>query len=275
MVVYLTDHGHLFHEHDLQGKPTGPLGNLYEVTTRVPLMIRHPDGLGAGARVPGIAQHPDILPTILEFLGVPIPSTVHGHSLLPMMADPTRRLRTHAFSGRFSRSAGRALAHARQEAASAFDGWAGLERFGEPFTVTNEEWALVVPPGRPRELYDLRADPRQERTVAAEQPRVAAELHGQLIGWLDGLGAAPERVRAYRDETSAAAGLPAETELFAIRDGEGQTYAFLDEPHAAEALRPDLPAQAIERTTFGAIRERDRRALVYVHEQYYYPEDLT
>ena len=52
MVVYLSDHGHLFHEHGLQGKPTGPLGSLYEVTTRVPLMIRHPAGLGAGRRVP-------------------------------------------------------------------------------------------------------------------------------------------------------------------------------------------------------------------------------
>src|SRR5207245_6624794 len=105
MVMFLSDHGHLFHEHDLQGKPTGPLGSLYEVTTRVPLMIRHPDGVGAGHRVPGIAQHPDLLPTILDFLGVPIPETVHGRSLLPMVRGHQVRLRDHAFSGRFSRSA--------------------------------------------------------------------------------------------------------------------------------------------------------------------------
>ena len=73
LIVYLSDHGHLFAEHGLQGKPTGPLGMLYEVTTRVPLLIRHPDGLGAGRRVAGIAQHPDILPTILDFLNVPTP----------------------------------------------------------------------------------------------------------------------------------------------------------------------------------------------------------
>ena len=59
MVVYLSDHGHLFHEHGLQGKPTGPLGNLYEVTTRVPLMIRHPAGLGAGRRATGRRRRPE------------------------------------------------------------------------------------------------------------------------------------------------------------------------------------------------------------------------
>jgi arylsulfatase A-like enzyme len=275
MIVYLSDHGHLFHEHGLQGKPTGPLGNLYEVTTRVPMMIRHPAGLGAGRRVPGIAQHPDVLPTILDFLGIPIPETVQGRSLLPMLQGQQIRLHDHAFSGRFSRSAGRALQAARQEAATAFDGWAGLERFGEPFTVTTEDWALIVPPGRPRELYDLRRDPGQVRNVAARQAAVASRLHADLIAWLEELGAPAERVQAYREDASTQGGLPRETELFGVQDAAGLTYAFLDEPHAREALLPDLPRQEVARTTFGALLDASPRALVYVHEQYYYAEDLA
>lgn len=274
MVVFLSDHGHLFHEHGLQGKPTGPLGQLYEVTTRVPLMIRHPHGLGAGKRIGGIAQHPDVLPTILDFLGIPPPAELHGHSLLPMMRGHGVRLRQHAFSGRFSRTAGRSPQVAQQEAASSFDGWAGLERFGEPFTVTTEEWALLVPPGRPRELYDLRSDPRQERNVLAEHPETAAELEDALIDWLSDLGAPPERVRAYRADASASGGLPPETELFTIRDADGRLYAFLDDPHAREALLPDLPAQEVARVSFGDVLASDPNALVYVHEQYYYAEDL-
>jgi hypothetical protein len=216
-----------------------------------------------------------VLPTILDFLGVPIPATVHGRSLLPALTGQQTRLRDHAFSGRFSRSAGRSLHGARQEAAEAFDGWAGLERFGEPFTVTTDEWALVVPPGRPRELYDLRRDPDQERNVLAERPAVASRLQADLIAWLEQIGAPPERVEVYRDDASAQGGLPRETALFSVRDAAGLTYAFLDEPHAQEALRPDLPPQEVGRTTFGALLSTSPRALVYVHEQYYYPEDLA
>jgi arylsulfatase A-like enzyme len=274
LIVYLTDHGHLFAEHGLQGKPTGPLGMLYEVTTRVPLLILHPEGLGAGRRVAGIAQHPDILPTILDFLGVSRPASVQGQSLLPLMAGGRTRLRDFAVSGRFARTAGQPLALARQEAAQAFDGWAGLERFGEPFTLTTEEWAYICPPGgRRRELYDLRRDPTQATNVIERHPNVAEALHAALIGWLEEQGTPAERVRAYRDEGEAA-GLPPETPLFTVDDATGLTYAFLDEPHAREALHPDLPAQPIGATSFGALVDRAPRALVYVHEQYYYAEDL-
>ena len=42
LVIHLTDHGHLFGDHDLQGKPGGTLGRLYEPSIRIPMMIRHP-----------------------------------------------------------------------------------------------------------------------------------------------------------------------------------------------------------------------------------------
>jgi arylsulfatase A-like enzyme len=275
LIVYLTDHGHLFAEHDLQGKPTGPLGMLYEVTARVPLLIRHPEGMGAGERIAGLAQHPDILPTILDFLGVPIPAAVQGQSLLPLIAGTAQRLREHAFTGRYSRVAGLALAVARQEAAHGFDGWAGLERFGEPFTVTSEEWAFICPPGgRPRELYDLRRDPAQATNVIAEHPQVALDLHGSLIDWLTSVGMPDERLHAYRDDAETPGGLPPETPLFTIADATRRVYAFLDEAHAREALLPDLPDQEITTTSFGDVLDRSPRALVYVHEQYYWAEDL-
>ena len=69
--------------------------------------------------------------------------------------------------------------------------------------------------------------------------------------------------------------MPRETELFSVRDAAGLIYSFLDEPHAREALLPDLPRQKVARTTFGKLLARSPRALVYVHEQYYYAEDLA
>lgn len=276
LIVYLSDHGHLFTEHGLQGKPTGPLGMLYEVTTRVPLLIRHPAGMGAGERIPGLAQHPDILPTVLDFLDIPAPPSVQGQSLLPLMAGTRRQVRAEAYSGRYARGAGLPLVRARQEAAQAFDGWAGLERFGEPLTVTTEEWAFLCPPGgRQRELYDLGRDPHQAVNVIEEHSAVARDLHARLVGWLEGVGAPAERVRAYSDAAAAQGGLPPDTLLYTVEDADGRPYAFLDRPHAEEALQPDLPHQAVREVAFGDLLERAPRALVYVHEQYYWAEDLV
>lgn len=276
MIIYLSDHGHLFAEHGLQGKPTGPLGMLYEVTTRIPLLIRHPDGLGAGRRVPGIAQHPDILPTILDFLDIPQPAGIQGQSLLPLIDGTRSRLSQVAVSGRFARTAGQPLALARQAAAQSFDGWAGLERFGEPVTLTTEEWALLCPPGdRRRELYHLPSDPQQTTNLIDAQPVVASRLQAELIAWLKEHGMAPERIRAYEGEVMPGGGLPRATPLYTIRDAAGALYAFLDEPHALEALQPDLPAQTLVTTSFGDLLDQAPQALVYVHEQYYWASDLA
>ena len=186
LVIHLTDHGHLFGDHDLQGKPGGTLGRLYEPSIRIPLMIRHPQGLGAGKRIAGLTQHVDLLSTILEFLDVATPPGVEGHSLWPLVRGETDRIRTHAFTGRYPL----ALVPDRRGQAiqvATFDGAAGGDtdttRLVEALTVTTEEWALISSPrGRPSELYHLCNDPAQERNVLTEHPAVARDLHAALLG---------------------------------------------------------------------------------------------
>lgn len=68
LVIWASDHGHLFGEHALQGKPGAELGTLYEISVRIPLLVHHPSGLGAGNRIQGIVQPPDLLPSILDYL---------------------------------------------------------------------------------------------------------------------------------------------------------------------------------------------------------------
>ena len=85
LIIWTTDHGHLFAEHDLQGKPGAELGTLYEITTRIPLLVHHPEGFGAGKRIKGIVQPPDILPSLLEFLEIPVPSHIQGKSFWPIV----------------------------------------------------------------------------------------------------------------------------------------------------------------------------------------------
>lgn len=86
LVIHTTDHGHLFGDHGLQGKPTGLLGRLYEPSIRLPLLIRHPDGIGQGRRIAALVQPPDVTATILDAAGVLVPEGVQGNSLLPLMA---------------------------------------------------------------------------------------------------------------------------------------------------------------------------------------------
>lgn len=65
IVVLLSDHGEEFYEH---GKWQHE--QVYEECLRVPLMIRLPDGLGAGRRIDTPVGLIDVMPTVLDLLGL-------------------------------------------------------------------------------------------------------------------------------------------------------------------------------------------------------------
>ncbi|HLZ10427.1 MAG TPA: sulfatase/phosphatase domain-containing protein, partial [Chloroflexota bacterium] len=253
----------------LQGKPTGPYGRLYEVTTRVPLLIRHPRGLGAGRRVPDIAQHPDLLPTILQFLDIPVPAGLAGRSLWPAIEGKDSSSRRFAFSGRFARTAGERVV----PDAERFDGRAGGDGGGEPITVTSDEWALVCPPGTDgRELYHLQSDPHQDRDVIAENGYVATQMHQAFVEFLAESGATPERIRLYT-EPQPPLRVSRDTVLFTVLDQAGLMLAYPTEDEAALSL-PYLPAQSVVEVRFGDLAQREPSALVHLHEQYYRAGDV-
>ena len=43
LVNLMSDHGHYFADHGLQGKPWGDLGQLYEPMTHIPFIVASPD----------------------------------------------------------------------------------------------------------------------------------------------------------------------------------------------------------------------------------------
>lgn len=288
LVVFLTDHGHLFGEHDLQGKPGGALGRLYEPTVRIPLMIRHPGGIGAGERIGALTQHVDLLPTILEFLGVEPPDGLDGRSLWPLIKGEVPRIRDHAFSGRYPNELAAVLGQGRNRAAqvAVFDGAAGLgtaSRLVEPLTVTTEEWALVCSPrGRASELYHLPDDPRQERNVIADHPDIAREMHATLLQFLEAQGAQEARIAPFRidvtrgDAEPEPAALEADTPLYAGEDARGVQIAFRTEEQAAALLtsRDGGLRPTIRQVAAGDLRRRAPRTLVHTPTQYYWLSDL-
>jgi arylsulfatase A-like enzyme len=275
LVVFVSDHGHLFGEHELQGKPSGPLGKLYEVTTRVPLLVRHPEGVGAGTRVQGIAQHTDLLPTVLEFLDVPVPHDVEGRSLWPLIRGEAGSVREFAVSGRYAPLAV-AGQRARAVDASSFDGQAGLQTQGEPITLTTEEWTYIAPPVGlgGAELYHLPSDPGQNDNLIASRQEVAAELHGKLTAFLAEHGMDPDLLAVYQpndgnfERTEL---LSPGTPLHVGRSADGLVAAFLEHADARSCFGDN----EVRTTTFADLRRDHPRAIVHFDDQYYWAEDLA
>jgi arylsulfatase A-like enzyme len=288
LVIWTTDHGHLFGDHDLQGKPGAELGNLYETTTRIPLLVYHPEGLGAGERIQGIVQPPDILPSILEALELPVAEEIEGNSFWPLVTGSVERINDCAFSSRFPPTAGDA-SYTPVEGA-VFDGWVGSDRIVEASTVTDDQWALICAPGeRTSLLFDIQRDPDQENNVIDQHPDVAERMHRKWIGFLEAHGAPESRIRPFREgffgqrsaERRAAGrpgGMPLDGKVYAFRDDRNQWIAHgtvLEARRRARDARAPGPSRRIEEVAFGEILEDGPKNLVHLYGQYYWAEDLA
>mgnify|MGYP005835466359 CR=1 FL=1 len=276
VIIWTTDHGHLFGDHDLQGKPGAELGTLYEATTRIPLLVHHPEGLGAGKRIKGIVQPPDILPSILDALGINIPSHVQGKSFWPLVTGEKSKLHDYAFSSRFPPTAGDA-SYTPVEGA-VFDGWVGSGRIVEPSTVTDDEWAyLCAVEGMPSELYNIKNDPRQKNNVIKDHPDVAKRMRNAWIEFLKEHGAPEARIKPFV-EPIAEVHTPTGGKLWAFRDDMGQWIAFPTEREArALAYREDAPGprRSIQEVTFGQLLDDNPKNLIHLFGQYYWAQDLA
>lgn len=92
IVIFLSDHGEMLGDHGWIRKRSA-----YEGSARIPLMIRMPDayarrlGVTQGTVVDAPVELMDVLPTIMDLLGLPIPDGTDGISLLPAMRGGRNR----------------------------------------------------------------------------------------------------------------------------------------------------------------------------------------
>jgi arylsulfatase A-like enzyme/Tfp pilus assembly protein PilF len=137
LIVVVADHGEGLGEH--QENMHGVF--LYDSTTHVPLLVKLPRGEHRGHLVQAQVRTVDILPTVLDWLGIPMPRRLDGESLKPYLADISQDDRP---------------VFGRSDYPLNF-GWAPLQ------SVRTGGFKFIEAP-RP-ELYDLRVDPGEVKNV--------------------------------------------------------------------------------------------------------------
>ncbi len=92
IVIFTSDHGEMLGDHYMWRK-----SRAYEGSARVPFIITAPRNfrLTAGKCIEQPATHHDIMPTLLDMLGIQIPDSVDGKSLYPVLQGDNKKLRNY------------------------------------------------------------------------------------------------------------------------------------------------------------------------------------
>jgi iduronate 2-sulfatase len=164
LIVLWGDHGWHFGDHGMWTKHTN-----YEQANRIPLIIIAPGVAKPGTSTRQLAETVDIFPTLAELAGLPkpnVPQPLDGVSLVPVLRDPSIRVRDHAYH-----------TFPRQRA--------GRNVIGR--AIRSERYRLVEwkQPGAPAdaadlELYDYQTDPEETKNLADSQPEVVTQMHAIL-----------------------------------------------------------------------------------------------
>ncbi len=210
LVIYTSDHGDMWGAHGLRSK--GP--QMYEETNNIPFLVRMPGG-PAGESSSALLSHLDILPTVLDLLGIDIPDSLHGQSLRPAFeqAEAPGRDSLMMCYNRF------AINH---------DMSAG---FYPIRSVTDGRWKLVINLLDTDELYDLQEDPGEvlnrisDPEAAAERNRLHEALLKEMNASRDPMRTRAWATRPWQDE------LPEEAKVCARR---GKPRGFPFEPVGME-----------------------------------------
>jgi len=159
LLIVTTDHGHCIGDANYIGKRGYPASRA---VNDVPIIIRHPEGLGAGKRSDLLVNHTDITALILEFAGVKPQQPLDGASFWNQALNGGPALRDHVTIA-----------------------------WGSAVTVIDDSWWLNIKiDGTGGFLHDLKADPSLSTNVADQHPDVVKRLYRLAVD--DAEGGFPE-----------------------------------------------------------------------------------
>jgi arylsulfatase A-like enzyme len=161
VIILTTDHGHSIGDSNYIGKrgyPSRP--EVFDV----PLMVRHPEKIGAGKRSDALVQHTDMSAQILDFAGVQPPDLFDGVPFWSAALEG-KPVRDHVTVG-----------------------------WGSAMTVIDPRfWLNSKIDGTGAFLYDMMNDPKLETNLVDAQPDEAKRLYG--LGVQDAGGSFPDYIQ--------------------------------------------------------------------------------
>jgi arylsulfatase A-like enzyme len=169
-IVFASDHGDMQGDHHLWRKTYA-----YEGSSRIPLLVVPPKEIGRPDRKTAdeVVELRDIMPTLLDATGLPIPQTVDGASLLPLLDAPPQQWRSYLHGEHCT------CYSAEQEMHFVTDGrrkfiWLPRINRTQFFDLETD----------PAELNDLVRDGRREDEVQLWRERLIDELKNRDCGWV-------------------------------------------------------------------------------------------
>jgi arylsulfatase A-like enzyme len=138
-----------------------------------------------GKVVDGIVSQLDVFPTLCDVLGIARPGWLEGESLLPLMTGEKQEIHDAVF-GEVNFHGGY-----RPSRTVRTPRWRYIRNYYERREYCHDESAPVGGRVMPaEELYDVTADPLEQRNLAAdlEHAAVRAELSRQLTEWMQRVG---------------------------------------------------------------------------------------
>lgn len=150
VIIIVGDHGESLGEHHESSHGFF----IYDATISVPLIIRIPTMHLQGQTIAAQVQNIDIMPTLCEILNLPVPKTVQGQSLLPLIAG--RKLKQER------------LAYSETYYPRYHYGWSELK------SLRTTKYKYILAP-RP-ELYDLDLDPREKENIYSQNRSLAKKF---------------------------------------------------------------------------------------------------
>lgn len=159
ILVYTADHGDLLGDFGCFFKC-----NMFHGSVSVPQVWAGP-GIAPHAGAAQLVGLQDVLPTLADLTGCPLPQSVQGMSLAPALADPGAPGREYYVSQ-------------------------CMETPCQRYMIRTPEWKYVYHElGGLQELYDVPNDPAELRNLASAQPATVSELRGVLLDWCRAEGA--------------------------------------------------------------------------------------
>ncbi|HVL55318.1 MAG TPA: sulfatase-like hydrolase/transferase [Burkholderiaceae bacterium] len=175
LIVLTADHGEFLGDHWLGEKEL-----FYDCVQRVPFIVYDPSAAADATRGrvdPRFVECVDLVPTVLESLGIPIAShRIEGRSLLPLVRDaaPDGGWRDAVFSELdYSYRLARLLRGKTPQQSRAY-------------SIRTDRWRYVYWLDEPEQLYDLQADPQEFVDLGrdASHAAVREQMRTRLLDWL-------------------------------------------------------------------------------------------